>query len=128
MTMSETSPRAHEPAELLYDHLMDLHGQAFDAERFEAAYHVLAAALHVAEELDDVERLSAIERLAANRQGRLDSTEPRHVMSSGSASVRGNTARFTALALTAKAARGRINADRATTKSRKIRTLPPPSA
>jgi hypothetical protein len=110
-----------EPALALYDHLMDLHGQVFTAERFEAAYHVLAAALHVAEELDDVERLSAIERLATNRQAHVDRAQPAHVMSSGSATARGNTARFAALALTARAACGRINADKAVKRARSAR-------
>jgi hypothetical protein len=116
--MSETKLLEGDSAALLYDHLMELHGRLFAARRLEAAYHVLAAALHVAEELDDVERLSFIQRLAGNWQAEVDRALPVHPMSSGSAKRRGNAARFTTLALTAKAVTGRIHADRAVKRSR----------
>jgi hypothetical protein len=121
MTISRTRPLEREPAELLYDHLMELHGQLFATERFAAAYHQLAAALHVAEELDDPERLSTIQGLAARRQDHIDGTQAAHVMSSASAKVRGHTSRFTSLARTAKAACGRINADRVVRRNREAR-------
>jgi hypothetical protein len=107
-----------EPADLLYYHLMELHGQAFDEARFEASYHVLAAALHVAEELGSVEWLGTIRRLATDRQEEIDRTLPDHGISSASSLSRGNVARFTTLALTAKAMSGRIMADRALERSR----------
>src|ERR1700694_1316874 len=117
-----------EPGELLYQHLMDLHGQAFGEARFEAAYHVLAAALHVAEELGSVEWLSNIRRMATERQEEIDRTLPDHLISSLSSLGRGNGARFTTLALTARAVIGRINADRALERSREARGPPPRSA
>jgi hypothetical protein len=107
-----------ETAESLYDHLLDLHGQAFAAERFETAYHLLAAALHVAEELDDVDRLHSIERLSHDRQAQVDGSQPEQRTSSVFAAGRGMVARFTTLSLTARAAVGRINADRAVKRSR----------
>jgi hypothetical protein len=114
-----------EPAELLYHHLMDLHDRAFGEARFEAAYHVLAAALHVAEELGSVEWLSNIRRLATDRQEEIDRTFPDHGISSASSLSRGNVARFTTLALTAKAMSGRIAADRALERSQGRRDSPP---
>src|SRR3954467_14354608 len=115
-TMTQTRP--FETAESLYDHLLDLHAQVFAGERFETAYHLLAAAMHVAEELDDVDRLSSIERLAGDRQAEVDRSQPQQKTSSESAAGRGMVARFTTLSLTARAARGRINADRATKRTR----------
>src|SRR3954452_17901844 len=106
MTMTLTRP--FETAESLYDHLLDLHGQAFAAERIETAYHLLAAAMHVAEELDDLDRLHRIDRLSHERQAEVDSSQPEQRTSSVSAASRGMVARFTTLALTARAAVGRI--------------------
>ena len=102
-----------EPAALLYDHLMELHRQLFATERYEAAYHVLAAALHVAQEVEDIERLGNIERLARSRQADVDAALPVHPMASVSARRRGNPAMYQTLALTAKSAGGRVRADRA---------------
>jgi hypothetical protein len=126
-----TAPLEREPAELLYQHLMELHGQLFAVERYEAAYHVLAAGLHVAEELDEddverlgvIERLGIIERLARKRQADVDCFLPVHPMASASARGRGNTARFHSLALMAKAAGARARADRALQRSRATGSL-----
>jgi hypothetical protein len=120
---SQSKPPERDSAEPLYDHLMELHDQLFAAERLETAYHVLAGALHLAEELNDLERLTAIETLARARQVEVDRNQSVHAMSSASAHTRGSLARFNTLALTAKAACGRIKADRVVQRSRATNSL-----
>src|SRR3954462_9879560 len=106
-----------ESGEGLFRRLMELHEQLFSEQRFEAAYHVLAAALHIAEELG-LERLSSIERLSTARQAEVDRTMPGHSISSASSNRRGNTPLFATLALTAKAASGKMRAAQALKRSR----------
>ena len=98
-------------AAALYQHLLQLHGDAFDAQRFEMAYHLLAAALHLAEEFGDPELVGELEVLAGKRQGSIDKIQPEHRISSASARLRGTLPVFTSLAHTAAAARVRTRAD-----------------
>jgi hypothetical protein len=109
-----------EPANQLYNRLMQMHDAAFEAGRFDAGYHLLAAALHAAEELEDLERLTAIQVTAGQRQQTLDSRKPAHHMSTASARHRGNTAQYTALATIAGAVKGRIVANHALGKSYQV--------
>jgi hypothetical protein len=111
---------ASEPAEQLYNRLLIMHEEAVEASRPELGYHLLAAALHAAEELDSLERLAEIRHLAEDRQKKLDSARPEHRLSSGAARRRGNPAQYTALAAIAAAASGRISADRTLKRSRSI--------
>jgi hypothetical protein len=98
-------------ADKLYQRLMQIHEQAFEAGRFQVAYHVMAAAVHAAEEFNSVESLEQVEVLARSRQAELDEREPEHAISTASAKSRGNTALFANLATTAGAARVRISAE-----------------
>jgi hypothetical protein len=109
---------AKEPADQLYTRLLDMHEEAVSAGRLELGYHLLAAALHAAEELNSLERLVAIGRLAENEQKKLDSMKPEHRLSSSAANRRGNPGRYSSLAAIAAAARGRIAAHLALTRSR----------
>ena len=104
-------PPRTEPADKLYRQIMQMHDQAFAAERYEVAYHLLAAAMHAAEELKSVDLLERLEAMALTRQSEIDETAPGHTISSGSAHRRGHSALFANLATTAAAARGRIAAD-----------------
>jgi hypothetical protein len=105
-------------ADKLYGTLMQIHEETFDAGLFEVSYHLLAAALHAAEEANDIERLTQVETLAKQRQAEIDRTQPQHKVSSASANGRGNFALFTSLAAIAGAARGRIAADQAVARIR----------
>jgi hypothetical protein len=107
-----------EPAGQLYDRIMDMHEQAFRDRRFDVAYHLLAAALHAAEELNSVELLSHISEVAATRQKSIDELRPEHRLSSNSAHHRGNHAQFATLVGIAAAAKGRITAEQALERSR----------
>ncbi|HEY9016255.1 MAG TPA: hypothetical protein VIM84_14475 [Gemmatimonadales bacterium] len=102
-----------EPAEELYQKLLAMHEDAFAAGRFDVAYHVLAAALHAAEEVPSIELLMAVRDLAEQRQKALDAMEPQHRLSSLSAGRRGHTPQYTALATIAMSVKGRIEADNA---------------
>lgn len=97
---------------------MEMHQEAIQERRLELGYHLLAAALHAAEELDSLELLADIGQKAQACQAKLDRMQPEHRLSSTAAHRRGNTAQFTALAAIAAAARGRISADRALRRSR----------
>jgi len=104
-------PASRQPADQLYQHLLQLHEDTFEAQRFELSYHVLAAALHAAEEMNSPELLKSVQKLAARRQAQIDGLRPEHKISSEAAKGRGNFALFASLANIADAARGRIAAD-----------------
>jgi hypothetical protein len=97
-----------------------MHQEALEAGRPELGYHLLAAALHAAEELGSLERLAEIRHLAEDRQKQLDRAGPEHRLSSSAAQRRGNTAQYTALAAIAAAASGRISADLTLRRSRSV--------
>jgi hypothetical protein len=110
-----------EPARQLYQRLVLMHEEAFAAGRFELGYHVLAAALHAAEELEDLELLNQLGRVAETRQQEIDAGYSAHRLSSTSARRRGNPAQYSTLAAIAAAARGRITAERALARSQRLR-------
>ena len=110
-----------EPADQLYQRLMEIHNQAFEAGRFELGYHVLAAALHAAEELNDADLLTEVGELAQHRQKKIDAIQPEHRLSSNSAHRRGNPSQYNALVTIAAAAKGRIAADHALERSQRAR-------
>jgi hypothetical protein len=107
-----------EAADRLYDRLVQLHTEAFEAGRYELAYHLLAAALHAAEELNSADLLHQVERMAGARQADIDRFHPEHKVSTASSHGRGNFSLFTALAGTASAVRGRMAADQAVERLR----------
>jgi hypothetical protein len=112
---------ATEPAEQLYHRLRVMYVEAVDAGRYELGYHLLAAALHAAEELDSLELLTQVTQLAEQQQRKLDAMKPEHRLSSNAARRRGNSAQYAALVAISSAARGRISADRTLRRSRNAR-------
>ena len=106
-------PAKSDPADKLYDRLMQMQERAFEAGRFQVSYHLLAAAVHAAEELKRAGLLDQLAELANSRQEDLDRREPMHAISTASAQGRGNSALFATLATTANAARARMAADAA---------------
>jgi hypothetical protein len=92
----------------LYAQLLEMYRTAFGERRFEISHHLLAAALHAAEEASDLTGLAQVEKLAAESQSAIDRNQSSVAMSSESSGSRGNVARFTALAATARAVRGRL--------------------
>jgi len=106
-------PGKPDAADKLYQRLMQMQEEAFKAGRFEVSYHILAAAVHAAEELNSVALLEEIGVLATARQAGLDARDSTHTISTASAQGRGNPALFANLSVTANAARTRIAADAA---------------
>jgi hypothetical protein len=92
----------------LYTQLLEMYRTAFAERRFEISHHLLAAALHAAEESRDLAGLAQVEKLAAESQSTIDRSQSSSTMSSESSGGRGNISRFTALAATARAVRGRL--------------------
>jgi hypothetical protein len=109
---------AEHEADKLYQTLMQMHEDTFAAGLFEVSYHLMAAALHAAEEVNNLDLITQVELQATQRQADIDRSQPHHKVSSASAAGRGNFALFTALSATAGAARGRIAADQAVARVR----------
>jgi hypothetical protein len=82
----------------LYDRLMAASGEALAAGHYGAAYHALMAAMHCAEEADDVPRLLDVARVAEEQREVVDALEPAHRLSSRIAQGRGRESIFASAA------------------------------
>ncbi|HUR93710.1 MAG TPA: hypothetical protein VMY76_03945 [Gemmatimonadales bacterium] len=107
----KTEPRTRPPAEL-FDVLWHLHQEAMRAGSYDAAYHLLAAALHCAERAESLALIGGVESIAAIHQEELDAVEPPEPHSTASAKARGTSPLFTSLRTAARAMAARIRADR----------------
>jgi hypothetical protein len=93
------------------DALLQLYQEARDIGEHQVAYHVLAGVLHAAESLRQPEVLDQVAALAREHCKRIDQNDPRHPLSSQSASVRGHLNIFEQLATTCAAVRVRLKAE-----------------
>ena len=87
----------------MFQRLMALNHEAFDAGYYNTAYHALAAALHVAYAHQDAEGLARVERLAGEQLAVIDTTDPEYEHSTQAAEARGHQSIFTMLARQAHA-------------------------
>jgi len=78
--------------------LLALNQEAFAGGHYEAAYHILDAALHYAYDTGDSEQLGQIEQLAQQQLRHIDSNTPSHTMSSQSVMGRHGVNLFEVLA------------------------------
>jgi len=103
------TPAPHREATLteLYEQLMTINRRAFAAGHYDAAYHVLMAALHCAQSLKDVESLGEVQRTAEEELAWIDKHRPEYEHSTRSAHQRGHTSIYLTLAHQAQS-RGRI--------------------
>jgi hypothetical protein len=85
----------------LFERLMTLAQEAFDARHYNTAYYLLAAALIEVE--GDVQRCVAVERLAEQFLAWIDQFDPEYPHSTPSAAARGGQSIFTHLAMDAHA-------------------------
>jgi hypothetical protein len=108
-------------ARVLADQLLRINRASYAAGRFEVAYHVLCAALHCAEELNDLEMVAVVQHRAEQQQGELDQAEPPHPLSTGGAARRGTHPLFSSLGRTAHAASVRIKAQLAQAHAETVR-------
>ena len=80
---------AAEQAKAWFAQLMQTNSEAFDAGRYEVAYHALMASLHAAQDAGDGDLLRAVERTAEQQQERIDADAPGHRLSSHEAKKHG---------------------------------------
>ena len=98
------------------EELLRLHAEARALGQHQVAYHALAAVLHAAEGLREQALLDRVETTAREYGASIDQDDPRHPLSSQSASTRGHTSIFQQLAATAAAVRVRLKAEALTRK------------
>jgi hypothetical protein len=115
-------------ARLLVDQLLRINAGTYEAGRYQVAYHILAAALHCAEELSDLELAMTVQRRAERQQAELDGAAPAHQLSTAAATGRGTSALFTSLGRTAHAAATRIKGQIVQEQAGAARRRHPPSA
>jgi hypothetical protein len=107
--------------------LFRLQQVCFDAGSLEASYHVLAAALHAAEDAGKIEGVEAVIAIAEQRQRVLDNTEPAATLSGDEAKKRGTLPLFATLARTGHSVLARLQSVQAVTRSEAERKRREPS-
>src|SRR5262245_50956663 len=81
----------------LFEQLLEISSRSADAGEFEAAYHILMAALHVADHSDSPACLDQVLRLAVHQSATLEQLHPIHPLSRAHAKKRGTTAVYDSL-------------------------------
>jgi hypothetical protein len=94
--------------EELFQTLLQLNEVTFASAQYEAAYHALMAALHIAQDSQDARGLLVIVARAKEQQGSIDDLAPGHRLSSGSAASRGQKSVYEVAAEQARAQAGMI--------------------
>ena len=92
----------------LFTKIISLNSLAAEAGQFEVAFHLLAAALHAAEDERDKERIESVIRLAS-RQALAVEAIADHPMSSTNARRRGNIPLYESLLGTARGKLARLD-------------------
>lgn len=82
----------------LYERLIAAHQEAFAGGFYETAYHILAAALHRAQDLGSEDLLATVEQLALQDLDVIDQHAPIHILSSQQASLRATNPLYKMLA------------------------------
>ena len=85
---------------------------------YEAAYHLLLAALHLADHAKDSAALERIAKLAREQGEALERVQPPHHLARAQAQLRGHTALFDSLAAHIAAVRLRLQSERQRAKRR----------
>jgi hypothetical protein len=88
----------HRNAGTMFERLMMLNREAFDAGHYNTAYHALAAALHEAQEHQVAEDLCRVQQVAEEQLAWIDRAAPGYEHSTASADTRGHTSIFMLLA------------------------------
>jgi hypothetical protein len=74
--------------EEFYSQLMSMNEAAFQNRHYEAAYHLLAAAMHYAKDRHNLEGLKAIQQRAREQRNWINVNAPENVMSAASVEKR----------------------------------------
>jgi hypothetical protein len=88
-----------------FDALVDMNRQTFAGGHYEIAYHLLAAAMHCAEDLQDGQRLLELQQKAIEQGNWIDKHDNGHRLSSLHARARGTDPLFASLARTIESKR-----------------------
>ena len=86
------------PEEETFRQIIALNAAAFEGRHFDAAYHLLAAALHWARDFSEAEWLTQVESLANEQLAWIDQNDPAYHHSTRSAEKGGNAGIFKQLA------------------------------
>jgi hypothetical protein len=105
----------------LFNRLMAANREAFDAGHYEAAFHALQAALHLADDAGDEGTIRSAQRAAREPGAGLDARAPDHRMGSRHAAEHGGRALLEPAALHAEAMLSRLPAARAMANSQALR-------
>ena len=103
----------------MLNEVLKLNAEAAAHGHYEVAYHLLMAALHVA---DDEKDLAALERIAKSileQAAAIERMQPPHHLSRHQARLRGQTALFDSLAAHIEAVRLRLQSDAQRAKLRR---------
>jgi len=95
----------------MLDELLALDHQAVDGGDYEVAYHLLMAALHIAEHAKDLAGLERIAQLSKEQGTAVERAQPARHLSRRHAQGRGQTALFDSLATHIEAVRLRLHSD-----------------
>ena len=93
----------HRNAGTMFERLMMLNREAFDAGHYNTAYHALAAALHEAQEHQVAADLCRVQQVAEEQLAGIDRAAPTYEHSTRSAASRRHTSIFAMLARQAHA-------------------------
>ena len=93
----------HRGTDSMFDRLIALNREAFEAGHYTTASHILAAALHEAHEHHAARLLFRVQHVAETQLAWIDSFAPAHEHSTPSAEARGQTSIFAMLASQAHA-------------------------
>ena len=78
----------------LYDRLIVINKEAYNAQLFDAAYHALASALHCTQDLELDQPLADVAKLAKEQLSEIDQQHPEYEHSTRSASERNHESIF----------------------------------
>jgi hypothetical protein len=92
----------------LAEHLVGLSAEAFEAGEHEAAYHLLMAALHIADHAGDADGVQRIAQLAERQSEAIEAISPPHNLSQRWADQRGTSSVYRTLRVYATSVRLRI--------------------
>ena len=98
--------------------ILRLNADAAAQGEYEVAYHLLMAALHVADHAHDFGALERITRLTKEQGAQVEAIEPPHHLSRAHAQLRGQTAVFDSLIAHIDAVRLRLQSDEQRAKRR----------
>jgi hypothetical protein len=96
----------------MFEQIIELNARAAAQGDYEAAYHLLMAALHCADHARDQQALELLTKLACEQGAAVEAIEPAHHPSRSHAKARGQTALYESLLTHIDAVRLRIDSAR----------------